>query len=104
MLQRNHIAPDFLAWREALPPGYAFVRALIDVREVIEPAGATFAARRATGHAPAAIETALDAMRDAAGTVGIEGVVEATHSAIFSFVGVSQRNKFPTDNVGIWRL
>lgn len=105
----NHLDPDLLAWREALPPDYAFVRALIEAREVIEPAAAALAAQRATGRDLGAIETAFEAMRAAVGDTTLESSVEAdtafhrailaaSHNAVFvnfgAVIGAALRSSF----------
>lgn len=105
----NPLDPELLIWRESLPPNYAFVRALIEARQVIEPAAAYFAAQRATGRDLAAIETAFEAMRTAIGDEGIDSSVEAdtafhhsilvaSHNAVFSnfgaMIGAALRNSF----------
>lgn len=105
----NHLDPELLAWRETLPPDYAFVRALIEAREVIEPAAAAFAAQRATARDLAAIEAAFDAMKSAAGEevldAGVEAdtafhraILAASQNAVFmnfgSVIGAALRNSF----------
>ena len=105
----NHLDPDLLTWREALPPDFAFVRALIEAREVIEPAAAAFAAQRATGRDLAAIETAFEAMKAAIDVEGLDSNVEAdaafhrailvaSHNPVFSnfgaMIGAALRNSF----------
>jgi DNA-binding FadR family transcriptional regulator len=105
----NHLDPELLAWRETLPPDYAFVRALIEAREVIEPAAAAFAAQRATARDLAAIEAAFDAMKSAAGDdvldAGVEAdtafhraILAASQNAVFmnfgSVIGAALRNSF----------
>lgn len=105
----NHLDPDLLKWREGLPPDYAFVRALIEAREVIEPAAAAFAAQRATAQDLAAIETAFEAMCAAtdrpeadwsveADTAFHSAILVASHNAVFSnfwaMIGAALRNSF----------
>ncbi|WP_306118203.1 MULTISPECIES: FadR/GntR family transcriptional regulator [unclassified Roseitalea] len=104
----NQLDPDLLAWREALPPDYAFVRALTEAREVIEPAAAALAARRATARDLARIEAAYEAMQ-AAGGADIDASVQAdeafhrailvaSHNAVFAnfgaVIGSALRNSF----------
>ena len=64
----NQLDADVLAWRCALMPTNDFVDKLVEMREVIEPAAATSAARRRTPAQLAAIDEAYQAM-DAAQTL-----------------------------------
>ncbi len=58
----NQLDADVLAWRCASMPTESFVEKLVEMREIIEPAAAAAAARRATPEQLAAIKTAYDAM------------------------------------------
>lgn len=82
----NQLDPDLLQWREDLPPDLTFISALIEAREVIEPAAAGLAAKRATGQDLGRIQSAYDAMC-AASEADIESSVaadEAFHLAILA--------------------
>jgi GntR family transcriptional regulator, galactonate operon transcriptional repressor len=59
----NLLDPDVLAWHppERVPPD--FLKDLVELRRLIEPAAAERAATRATAEEIAALGTALDAMR-----------------------------------------
>lgn len=61
----NHLDPDLLAWREELPPDFAFLRSLTEARAVIEPAAAGLAADRATPADLCRIEQAFADMKAA---------------------------------------
>jgi len=61
--QWNNLDPDLLAWREELPPDFAFLRSLTEARAVIEPAAAAFAAERATAGDLDRMAEALAAMQ-----------------------------------------
>ena len=79
----NLLDPDVLAWqRDGAPPTShaAQLRALTEVRRIIEPAAAELAASRADGRDIAALEQALDAMEAAslpAGGADVEAFVQA---------------------------
>lgn len=60
--QWNHLDSDILAWRESLPPDVGFIRSLTEARQVIEPAAAEMAARRADGTDLGRIQAAYDRM------------------------------------------
>lgn len=108
--QWNQLDPDLLAWREDLPPDIEFIRALIEAREVLEPAAAAFAARRATGQDLGKIADAFEAMCAAeARADSIEASVEAdeafhlailmaSHNAVFAnfaaVIGSALRSSF----------
>ena len=82
----NRLDPDLLEWSSADTPDPDFVRSLIEARQVIEPAAAEFAARRATGADIAAIEAALLDMQ-AALPHDLEGCCRADlrfHSAVLA--------------------
>jgi DNA-binding FadR family transcriptional regulator len=59
----NMLDPDLLSWSFAAGPSASFVRSLFEIRQLIEPAAAAFAAERATGDDLAAIEKALSGMK-----------------------------------------
>ncbi|MGI3171052.1 FadR/GntR family transcriptional regulator [Pseudooceanicola sp. C21-150M6] len=82
--QWNHLDSDILAWRESLPPDVAFIRALTEARQVIEPAAAEMAALRADGTDLGRMQEAYDRMCDSQAldldaTVGAD---EAFHLSI----------------------
>lgn len=58
----NLLDPDVLAWMFAGEPDEAFIRDLFELRGVIEPAAAAFAARRRTQDQLQDLAEALDAM------------------------------------------
>jgi|TARA_A100001391_G_scaffold185565_2_gene154219 DNA-binding FadR family transcriptional regulator len=58
----NVLDPEMLAWMFAGEPDSRFIRDLFELRGVIEPAAAEFAARRRTDEQLAVMETALDDM------------------------------------------
>lgn len=60
----NVLDPDVLAWMFADRPNPAFVRDLFELRDLLEPAAARFAARRRTDAQLAQMRGALDGMRD----------------------------------------
>ena len=61
----NMLDPDVLSWQEASQPGAEFLFNLTEVRGVVEPSAASFAAERATESQVKAIEDALAGMKDA---------------------------------------
>ena len=95
--QWNHLDGALLAWREDLPPDTAFIRALTEAREVIEPAAAAMAAARATGtdlgRIGAAFERMCASQRDniaeavAADEAFHVAVLMASKNAIFANFG-----------------
>ena len=58
----NRLDIDVLHWMGEIEPDLDFVRGLTEARQIIEPAAAEMAAKRATGRNLAAIEEAYDAM------------------------------------------
>jgi DNA-binding FadR family transcriptional regulator len=58
----NVLDPEMLAWMFAGEPDAAFIRDLFELRGVIEPAAAEFAARRRSDDQVAIMETALEDM------------------------------------------
>lgn len=58
----NILDPEMLAWMFTGEPDAAFIRDLFELRGVIEPAAAEFAARRRTDEQLATMETALNDM------------------------------------------
>lgn len=58
----SRLDPDVLRWMGEIEPDLDFVRGLTEARQIIEPASAEMAARRATSRNLAAIEEAYDAM------------------------------------------
>ncbi len=61
----NFLDPDVLAWQLAAGPVERFIEDLFELRQVIEPAAAAIAARRAAKGDIQRIEQALQAMADA---------------------------------------
>lgn len=59
----NILDPDVLAWMFADQPNAAFVRDLFELRDLLEPAAARFAASRRTQHQLDQMEAALAGMR-----------------------------------------
>ncbi len=58
----NRLDPELLQWGAELAPDAAFVAGLIEARQIIEPAAAELAARRATARDVARIEAAFETM------------------------------------------
>lgn len=93
----NLLDPDILAW---LPPGAiapGFLSDLIELRRLIEPAAAAFAAKRSSPEQTARIKAALDAMRVAVGNE--EAFYDADlefHAALFSASGNSLIDRLST--------
>ena len=58
----NRLDTDVLGWMGEIEPDLDFVRGLTEARQIIEPAAAEMAARRATARNLVAIEEAYDAM------------------------------------------
>jgi DNA-binding FadR family transcriptional regulator len=63
--QWNLLDPDILAWRCATGADASFLRHLMELRDIIEPAAAALAATSRSAEQLAAIATALQAMREA---------------------------------------
>ncbi|HKT75737.1 MAG TPA: FCD domain-containing protein [Sphingobium sp.] len=115
----NVLDPEMLAWMFAGEPDPAFIRDLFELRGVIEPAAAEFAARRRTDEQLAAMEKALAEMNRhglaseagrAADQLFHHGILAATHNdalaALASSVGAAvswtttfkqRRNRAPRD-------
>lgn len=93
----NQLDPDVMAWRDQIAPDFEFVRGLIEVRRLIEPAAAAFAAERSTARDVARIEAGFEAMRaglddefDAWLTADQQfhlAILDATHNPVFSALG-----------------
>jgi GntR family transcriptional regulator, galactonate operon transcriptional repressor len=104
----NHLDPELLAWREELAPDLNFARSLIEVRQVIEPAAAAFAAERATGQDLGRMQDSFDAMcRAQPDEIEISvkadesfhlAVLAASHNPLFvnfgAMIGTALRNSF----------
>ena len=58
----NRLDTDVLRWMGEIEPDLDFVRGLTEARQILEPAAAEMAAKRATARNLAAIEEAYDAM------------------------------------------
>ncbi|MPY89983.1 MAG: FCD domain-containing protein [Luteitalea sp.] len=71
----NLLDPDVLAWRQAGAPPRPFLRSLTEVRNIIEPAAAALAAKRARAADIAAIERAY---RDMEAAMPTEAVADVT--------------------------
>jgi len=65
----NMLDPDVLSWHEVSQPGIQFFRSLTEVRRVVEPSAASFAAERASDSQVGAIEDALAHMKATLGDV-----------------------------------
>jgi DNA-binding FadR family transcriptional regulator len=94
----NLLDPDVLAWTFSGEPDPAFVRGLFELRSVIEPAAASFAAQRRTSVQLEAMRHALAAMKrhGLATEKGREAdqqfhhlVLEATHNAALASLASS---------------
>lgn len=60
---------DVLAWHQSAPPSARFLRQLMDVRLVIEPKAARWAAERGTAEGHAFIESAQERMEQEKGSI-----------------------------------
>lgn len=80
----NHLDPELLAWREELKPDLGFLAHLTELRRVIEPAAAGFAAERATGLDLGRMQESYDAMcrADASDIEGSVAADVAFHTAV----------------------
>ncbi len=104
----NQLDRQVLEWRDQIAPDFDFVIGLNEVRRLIEPAAAAFAAERSTAQDLARIEAGFEAMRSA-----LDGdydawlnadqrfhlaILDATHNPVFSSLGTiissSLRNSF----------
>jgi DNA-binding FadR family transcriptional regulator len=92
----NLFDPDVLEWRYTSMPPEAFFRELFEIRRMIEPEAAAFAAERGTPAEIAAIETAFEAMEtsstttDAAITADLffhQSILAAGHNALLLQMG-----------------
>ena len=73
----NLLDPDVMAWQHDGLPRPVFLRKLTEVRAVIEPRAAAFAAERANAAAIAALETAFADMAAAVRKGDVDAFVEA---------------------------
>lgn len=81
----NLLDPDVLAWTFEGEPEEGFVHDLFELRGVIEPAAAAFAARRRDARDLAGMKDALDAMaRHGLGTAEGQAADQGFHRAILS--------------------
>jgi DNA-binding FadR family transcriptional regulator len=86
----NLLDPDVVAWHPAEAIDPAFFKDLVELRRLIEPAAATFAAERGDAEKRATITAVFDRMRVAAAAEDAEAyrVIDAEfHFAIFSASG-----------------
>ncbi|MEM7022096.1 MAG: FadR/GntR family transcriptional regulator [Pseudomonadota bacterium] len=60
---------DVMAWHQSAPPSPDFLRQLMDLRQVIEPKAARWAAERGTPEGHALIEEAQERMEDEKGSI-----------------------------------
>ena len=60
----NMLDPDVLRWHVEEEPSEAFIHALFEMREIIEPASASRAAERATPEQLAALQTAMEGIQN----------------------------------------
>ncbi|HEY7497305.1 MAG TPA: FCD domain-containing protein [Vicinamibacterales bacterium] len=81
----NLLDPDVMAWQHDGLPRPLFLKKLTEVRAVIEPHAAAFAAERADDAAMAALESAFDDMSAAAAAVPATGTVDAFVEADLRF-------------------
>lgn len=89
----NQLDSDLLQWRENLPPDLPFIRALLEAREVIEPAAAGLAAKRASGQDLGRIQSAYELMC-AANDGDIESSVAADEAFHLAILTASQNPVF----------
>ena len=88
----NRLDADILAWSMALAPDLDFIHALMEARQLFEPAAAAFAARRASAPDLARIEAAFAGMRaalphDIAACCGADvafhtAIIQGSHNAV----------------------
>lgn len=82
---------DVLAWYQSAPPNDAFFRQLMDIRKVMEPKAARWAAERADDESIAEIEAAILQMEEEKGSVEDFVIADARfHRAILR----AARNEF----------
>jgi DNA-binding FadR family transcriptional regulator len=90
----NLLDPDLLVWSMEIEPNPEFVLSLIEARQVIEPAAARLAARRATAEDLAVVEDAYRRMSVAKAALDFEafneadidfhkGLLRASHNIVF---------------------
>lgn len=60
----SRLDPDVLLWQSGGAPNAAFVRSLFEIRKMIEPEAAAYAAERASGEARTAIDRAMAVMAE----------------------------------------
>ena len=87
----NLLDPDVLSWIHGDHPDGAYMHKLVEVRQIVEPAAAEMAARRATGEDLEAVQKAFEAMER--GVEDIDAFIVAdmeTHAAIIN----ASRNEF----------
>jgi DNA-binding FadR family transcriptional regulator len=93
----NLLDPDVLGWCSPASLGTTFIRDLVELRLLIEPAAAAMAASRADPNAVEAIGAALAEMqRTAAASEAFYAADVAFHSAIFAASGNSLINQLST--------
>lgn len=88
---RDHwhlLDPDVLAWHDPADLSRLFAADLVELRELIEPAAAVFAARRGTPERVAAIGAALESLRRGIDDLHAWSIADvAFHKAIFAASG-----------------
>jgi DNA-binding FadR family transcriptional regulator len=93
----NLLDPDVLAWHPSDRIVPEFMADLVELRRLIEPAAAAFAAKRADPERLARIKTALDQMRAAMGNVEAFFAADTEfHAALFSASGNSLIDRLST--------
>jgi DNA-binding FadR family transcriptional regulator len=81
----NLLDPDVLAWLFAAEPGEEFIRALFELRMIVEPAAAELAARRRDGRDLALMGHALEEMaRLGLGSEAGRAADQAFHDAVLA--------------------
>lgn len=79
---------DVLAWHQSAPPSPVFLRQLMDLRQVIEPKAAAWAAARGSEADHRAIEAAMDRMEAEKGSIEDFVVADALfHRAVIRATG-----------------
>jgi DNA-binding FadR family transcriptional regulator len=79
---------DVLAWHQSAPASHAFLRQLMDLRLVIEPKAARWAAERGTAEGHALIDEAQDRMEQEKGSIEDFVVADALfHRAVLRAAG-----------------
>lgn len=106
----NHLDPELLGWREELEPDVGFLMHLTELRRMIEPSAAGFAAERATGLDLGRIQESYDAMcradpTDIESSVAADmafhtAVLHASHNPLLknfgAMIGAALRTAFRT--------